>query len=61
METENTEQSNMSRAEAAECVWQEFCPDCKGYGFAGEGCIPQECEIFKNEVEQTLEDEETCE
>lgn len=43
-----------NRPEAEEIVRREFCPDCKGYGFKGEGCIPENCTVFKDEVNHTL-------
>ena len=45
-----------NRSEAEECVWREFCPDCKGYGHEGEGCIREKCETFQKEVKKTLKD-----
>ena len=42
--------------QAEECIGREFCPDCKGYGFEGEGCIPENCKIFQEEVDKTLKD-----
>lgn len=46
--------ANRSKVEII--IWQEFCPDCKGYGLRGEGCIPEKCDTFQGEVKQTLKD-----